>query len=137
MTSATAILRDYQGNVIDTTQLPLLFSICGKARDPTKPKRAQQRAVREVFYPTKTLTANTQAYFVAPGIIPEIASFIDPSARDSQQGVDNIRGETLLEEVVPQKGPTTGGTRINLWGQNLPANPIFVRFGDNCVRAVS
>lgn len=53
------------------------------------------------------------------------------------QDIDQITGESLLEEVVPQKGPTTGGIHINLWGQNFPAVPLYVRFGDNWVRAVS
>ena len=53
------------------------------------------------------------------------------------EDIDQITSETLLEEVVPQKGPTTGGIHINLWGQNFPAVPLFVCFGDNWARAVS
>ena len=52
-------------------------------------------------------------------------------------GIDQVRGEALLEEVVPQKGPTTGGIPITLWGQDFPAVPMYVRFGDSLVRAVS
>ena len=47
MTSADAILRDYQDNVI-RTQLPCLFSISGKGNQTTKTKKAQRRAVRGV-----------------------------------------------------------------------------------------
>ena len=76
----------------------------------------------------------------APGIsIPSDTSqspIISP-AHTRNEGIDQIEGEALLEEVVPQKGPTTGGIHICLWGQNFPTVPIFVRFGDNCVRAVS
>ena len=53
------------------------------------------------------------------------------------ESIDQTRGETLLEEVVPQKGPTTGGIHVDLWGQNFPAVLLYVRFGDNWVRAVS
>ena len=62
---------------------------------------------------------------------------IESPVHPRNEGIDQIRGETLLEEVVPQKGPTTGGIHIDLWGQNFPAVPIFARFGDNCVRVVS
>ena len=53
------------------------------------------------------------------------------------EGIDQIRGETLLERAVPQTGPMIGGIEINLWGQNFPDVLLYVRFGDNCVRAVS
>jgi len=48
MLSADAILRGYQDNIVDRTQLPLLFSISGKGKQPAKPRRAQRRAVRGV-----------------------------------------------------------------------------------------
>jgi len=48
MPSADAILRDYQDNVIDRMQLPLLFYISGKGKQLAKPKKAQRRAVRGV-----------------------------------------------------------------------------------------
>ena len=53
------------------------------------------------------------------------------------QGVNQVTDETLLEEVDPEKGPTTGGIRIALFGENFPAVPLYVGFGDNWVRAVS
>ena len=54
------------------------------------------------------------------------------------EGIGQIRGETLLEEVVPQKGPTTGGIHVDLWGQNFPDVLLYVRFGgERWVRAVS
>ena len=48
MGSADAVLRDYQGNVIDRTPLPLLLNTSGRAKQSVKPKRAQKRAVRGV-----------------------------------------------------------------------------------------
>ena len=75
----------------------------------------------------------------APGIsIPSDTSqlpIVSP-AHTRNEGIDQIRGETLLE-VVPQKGPTTRGIHIHLGGQNIPAVSISVRFGDDCVRVVS
>ena len=53
------------------------------------------------------------------------------------ESIDQLTGETLLERAVPQTGPMLGGIEINLWGQNLPTVLLYVRFGDNCVRAVS
>jgi len=43
----------------------------------------------------------------------------------------------LLEEVDPERGPTTGGIRVALFGENFPAVPLYVWFGNNWVRAVS
>ena len=54
-----------------------------------------------------------------------------------KDGIDQLRGETLLERTVPQKGPMIGGIEINLWGQNFPAVPLYVHFGDNWAGAVS
>ena len=53
------------------------------------------------------------------------------------EGIDQIRGQTVLERAVPQTGPMTGGIEINLWGQNFPDVQLYVHFGDNCVDAVS
>ena len=57
--------------------------------------------------------------------------------RTRNEGRDQITGETLLEEVVPEKGPTTGRIEIVLFGENFPVVPLFVLFGDNWARAVS
>jgi len=51
--------------------------------------------------------------------------------------VNQITGETLLEEVIPDKGPTTGRIQIILCGERFPAGPLYVLFGDNWARAVS
>ena len=53
------------------------------------------------------------------------------------EGADQITGEALLEEVVPEKGPTTGMLQIALFGERFPAGPLYALFGDNWARAVS
>ena len=53
------------------------------------------------------------------------------------EGVNQITGETLLEEVVPDKGPTIGRIQIVLFGENFPDGPLYVLFGDNWARTVS
>ena len=58
-------------------------------------------------------------------------------AHDRNEGINQNTDETLLEEVDPEKGPTTGGIRVALFGENFPAVPLYVGFGDNWVRAVS
>ena len=45
--------------------------------------------------------------------------------------------EIFLEEVLPDRGPTTGGIHIAIFGENFPSTPLHVAFGDNWVRAVS
>ena len=62
---------------------------------------------------------------------------IESPVHTHNEDIDQITDETLLEEVVPQKGPTTGGIHVDLWGQHFPAILLYVRFGDNWVRAVS
>lgn len=62
---------------------------------------------------------------------------MESPAHTRNEGVNQIADETLLEEVDPEKGPMTGGIRIALFGENFPAIPLYVGFGDNWVRAVS
>ena len=62
---------------------------------------------------------------------------IESPAHTRNEGINQNTGETLLEEVVPYKGPTTGRTQIVLFGENFPAVPLYIRFGDNWARAVS
>jgi len=62
---------------------------------------------------------------------------MESHAHTRNEGVNQITDETLLEEVNPERGPTTGGIRVALLGENFPAVPLHVRFGDNWVRAVS
>ena len=69
---------------------------------------------------------------------PELSRLqADSPEHTRNEVVDQNRGETLLEEVVPQKGSTTGGIHVDLWGQNFPDVQLYARFGDNCVRVVS
>ena len=57
---------------------------------------------------------------------------------DTHSGDTNLAlSEVFLEEVLPEKGPTTGGIHIALFGENFPSTPLYVAFGDNWVRAVS
>ena len=53
------------------------------------------------------------------------------------EGMNQNTGETLLEEVVSGRGPVTGGICIALFGENFPAGPLYVRFGENWARTVS
>ena len=62
---------------------------------------------------------------------------IESPAHSRGEGINQATGETFLEEVDPGRGPTTGGIRIALFGENFPAVPLYVGFGDNWVRAVS
>ena len=57
---------------------------------------------------------------------------------DTHSGDTNqVLNEIFLEEVLPEKGPTTGGIHIAIFGENFPSTPLYVAFGDNWVRAVS
>ena len=62
---------------------------------------------------------------------------IESPAHTRNEGVNQNTRETLLEEVDPERGPTTGGIRVALFGENFPTVPLYVWFGSNWVRAVS
>jgi hypothetical protein len=62
---------------------------------------------------------------------------VESPAHTHNEDVNYIAGATVLEEVVPEKGPTTGRIQVVLFGENFPANPLYVCFGDNWTRAVS
>ena len=66
---------------------------------------------------------------------PETQNESPANTRD--EGVNRNTGDTLLEEVVPETGPTTGRKQIILLGEHFPSVPLYVRFGDNWTRAVS
>ena len=53
------------------------------------------------------------------------------------EGTNQITGDARLQEVSPQRGPMTGGMGMVLFGENFPAVPLFVGFGDKWARAVS
>jgi hypothetical protein len=42
-----------------------------------------------------------------------------------------------IEGVTPDKGPTSGGLRVVVVGDNFPSGPIYLRFGGASARAVS
>jgi len=62
---------------------------------------------------------------------------IESPAHIHNESRNQSTSATVLEEVVPAKGPMTGGVPIVLFGENFPAIPLYVRFGDNWARAVS
>ena len=62
---------------------------------------------------------------------------IESPAHTRNESVNQNTRETLLQEVDPERGPTTGGIRVVLFGENFPVVPLHVCFGDNWVRAVS
>ena len=69
---------------------------------------------------------------------PEISQLQNESpAHTRNEGTSRNMNGTVLEEVVPEKGPTTGRIRIILLGEQFPSVPLFVGFGDNWTRAVS
>jgi hypothetical protein len=68
---------------------------------------------------------------------PDISIPSETPAPTRNEGILQITDETLLQEVDPERGPTTGGIRVVLFGENFPAGPLFVCFGDSWVRAVS
>ena len=70
-----------------------------------------------------------------PSETPQLPT--ESPARTRNELMNQNTDETLLEEVDPQKGPTTGGIRVALFGENFPAVPLYVGFGDNWVRSVS
>jgi len=70
-----------------------------------------------------------------PSEAPQVQ--IGSPAHTHNEGINQNTGATVLEEVVPAKGPMTGGVPIALFGENFPAGPLYVRFGDNWARAVS
>jgi len=72
----------------------------------------------------------------APGIsTPQLQ--IESPAHTRNESINQNIYETLLQEVDPERGPTTGGIRVVLFGENFPVIPLHVCFGDNWVRAVS
>jgi hypothetical protein len=111
MDRASAFLWDFQNNVIDCTQLPLLFNISGKGKQPAKPKQAQRRAVRGVSaqqhsnylssHLNRLLTPDTHTYSVAPGIFPVVVS---PSAWDPRHVI-------VQESITPHEGIPVGDYR--------------------------
>ncbi len=61
------------------------------------------------------------------------------------QAVNAVRREEtadglglVIEKVIPNHGPTTGGPEICILGLNFPTDqmPLYARFGDNFARAV-
>ena len=46
--------------------------------------------------------------------------------------------DPVIERVIPDRGPATGGPDIGIWGSNFPTDemPLYARFGDNFARAV-
>jgi hypothetical protein len=70
-------------------------------------------------------------------IPPETPRLMESPASTSGGGIDQTFNEIFLEEVVPGEGPVIGGIPIVILGENFPAVPLFVGFGNNWIRAVS
>jgi hypothetical protein len=62
---------------------------------------------------------------------------IDTPASSHNDGASEVADDTFLKEVVPGKGPMTGRIPIAIFGENFPAVPLYVGFGNNWARAVS
>ena len=105
MASADAVLRDYQGTIIDRRPLPLLFNISGKGKPPAKPKRAQKRSIRGVasrqhsnyctLHRNAPLVSDIHIYLAAPPIVPAVYSSVNPPAQEPQH-VDNGAAQELI-----------------------------------------
>ena len=50
---------------------------------------------------------------------------------------DHTERSTEVEEVWPDRGPTTGGVPLMIIGNNFPSGRLYVRFGDSITCAVS
>ena len=104
MVSADAVLRDYQGTIVDRTPLPLLFNISGKGKPPAKPKGPQKPAVRGVaarqasnyciLHRNAPLIPEIHTYLVASRMIPAVPPSVNPLAQDPQR-VDNGAAQEL------------------------------------------
>ena len=71
--------------------------------------------------------------------MPLTTSQLQVEEPEGTYGGDTNRApnEIFLEEILPEKGPMTGGIPIAIFGENFPSTPLYVVFGDNWVRAVS
>ncbi len=58
------------------------------------------------------------------------------SAASRQETADGL--DPVIERVIPNRGPATGGPEIGIWGSNFPTDhmPLYAGFGDNFARAV-
>ena len=96
LASADAVLRDYYDNVINRTQVPLLFDITGKGKRPANPKKAQRRAVRGVSaqQQSKDCTAHINNLLAsdiyACNVAPGITSVVPRPAKQSRQSSDQV-----------------------------------------------
>jgi hypothetical protein len=72
-------------------------------------------------------------------LMPLMASQLQVEEPEGTRSRDTNQtpNETFLEEVLPERGPTTGGIHVAIFGENFPSTPLYVAFGDNWVRAVS
>ena len=64
---------------------------------------------------------------------------IDPGANlptNRAEGSLDAERSIFLQELSPDTGPVTGGTKILLVGSTFPMSPLFVRFGRNVTMAV-
>ena len=111
------------------------------SRVPEATSRMLSQSSSGIFRPLNTSSAVPSGQGASPpgvSIPPETPRLqIESATHTRNEGINQITGETVLYEVDPERGPTTGGIRIALFGGHFPAVPLYVGFGDNWVRAVS
>ncbi len=68
--------------------------------------------------------------------MPSCRNHLAVSAASRQEMADGL--DLVIEKVLPNRGPTTGGPEIGIWGSNFPTDhvPLYAGFGDNFTRAV-
>ena len=111
MGSADAVLRDWQGIVIDRAPLRLLLKISGRSKQSVQPKRAQKRATRGVtaeqygtyctLHLNGPLISDIHTYLAAPRIIPAAPPLGDPSAQDPQHFDNGTAQELTAQMWIP------------------------------------
>ena len=87
--------------------------------------------------PSGTSRPHNSSSAVPSGQGGSLLDQIESPPHTRNEDIDQDTDEILLEEVIPEKGPMTGGIGIALFGENFPDVPLYVGFGDNWVPAVS
>jgi len=98
-------------------------------------------SIADNFQSSLSLSSNQQNRVVDPQEPQSAGSFHRSYGADTSISVHDAgaTGGELpeVEEASPEKGPTTGGTRIAILGRGFPCIPLYVRFGGASTRAVS
>ena len=103
-------------------------------------------AVTTAFAFSGTSTAETSQSCVSSGSDPQeqqqALSLRDGRLRTREESptegeADPTERSTEVEEVWPDRGPTTGEVPLMIIGNNFPFGRLYVRFGDSITCAVS